>query len=65
MGKPPRTGRVVISDQTRNVRHASAVLLDIGTAEAAKLPGYDPTAPQEERLRALRTLVDAGKAATP
>lgn len=68
MGKPIspiRTGRVVIGNETRNVRHASAVLMDLGTAEAAKVPGYDPAAPLEERLRNLRSLVDAGKAATP
>lgn len=61
MGKPIRTGRVVIANETRNVRHASALLIDLGTAQAATLPGYDPTAPQEVRLRALRSLVDAGK----
>jgi hypothetical protein len=68
MGKPVspvRTGRVVIGDQTHNVRGAMAALMDIGTTEAAKLPGYDPAAPREMRLRNLRNLVDAGKAVAP
>lgn len=65
MGKPIRTGRVVIGTETRNLRPAMAVLIDLGTAEAAKVPGYDQNAPQEERLRRLRALVDSGRAVTP
>lgn len=65
MGNPIRTGRIVIGNETRNLRPAMAALIDLGTAEAAKAPGYDPNSPQEERLRNLRNLVDAGRVVKP